>query len=266
MKLSEVKVLVRGAGEVASAIAHKLHRSHFKVCMTEISQPLAVSRGASFCEAIYEGKMTVEGVTAFLIHSYEEVFTMWDQGNIPLIIDPQMEIKDWLKPDVLVDAIMAKRNTGVSIADSPFVIGVGPGFCAGRDVHVVVETNNSENLGKVIFKGEPEPDTGIPLEVGQITSERAMFAPVEGIFRASRRMGDMIKSGDNVGWVNDKPVTAQIDGVLRAVLRDKVFVKKGMKLGEVDPRGEVWLVNAIRPRMRTIAGGVLEAIMNRYNV
>jgi xanthine dehydrogenase accessory factor len=263
--LKELRVLIKGGGEVASAIAHKLQRSGFKVCLTEIPRPLAVSRGTSFCEAAYDGVTEVEGVRARRIDSHQEIVPTWERGEIPLLIDPQAGVKEYLKPDIVIDAIMAKRNTGTAINDAPLVIGLGPGFHAGRDVHAVIETNNSENLGKVILQGEAEPNTGIPLEVGLLTRERAMFSPVEGVFHATRQIGDMVGTGDTVGSVEGESVKAQTDGILRALLRDGLHISKGTKLGEVDPRREKWLCYAIRPRMRTIAGGVLEAILMHLN-
>ncbi len=265
MGLNGIVILIRGGGEVGSAIAHKLHRSRFKVCLTEIPQPIAVSHGASFCEAVYEDATEVEGVTARRIDSYGGIAPTWEKGEIPLLVDPQARVKEWLRPDIVIDAIMAKRNTGTAIDDAPFVIGVGPGFSAGKDVHAVIETNNSENLGKVIIDGEPEPNTGIPLEVGQLTRERAMFSAIDGVFHSTLKMGDMVRIGDTVGFIENEPVKAQANGVLRALLRDGLRISKGAKLAEVDPRGEKWLCYAIRPRMRTIAGGVLEAILMRFN-
>ncbi|MBA7715836.1 hypothetical protein ES703_124894 [subsurface metagenome] len=151
------------------------------------------------------------------------------------------------------------------ITDAPLVIGLGPGFRVGRDVHIIVETNNSENIGKVLFSGEAEPNTGIPLEVAGLTEERVLRPPIKGIFRPTRKMGDLVSAGDIVGWVGDSPVRAKIDGVLRAIIRGDIQVDEKTKLGEVDPRGDAELCYTIRPRMRTIAGGVLEAILYHFN-
>ena len=148
-------MLIRGAGEIASSIAYRLCRCHFKVCLTEIEKPQAVSRGAAFSEAVFDGAKTIMEVTAELVPpSLDEVYNAWKRGNIPLVINPYASIKDKLKPDVLVDAIMAKQNIGTKITDAPLVIGVGPGFYAGRDVHMVIESNHSNNLGGIILEGE----------------------------------------------------------------------------------------------------------------
>ena len=169
-KLSEIVVLIRGAGEMASGVAHRLHQSHFKICMTEIPHPLAVRREVTFSEAIYEGEKEVEGVLAKLIPKPEEIESVWREGHIPILIDPDgKKTRGFLKPDILVDGIMAKKNLGTQINDAPLVIGMGPGFTAGKDVHAVIETNRGHHLGKMILSGSAEPDTGIPGEIGGYT-------------------------------------------------------------------------------------------------
>ena len=266
MKLNERVVLIKGGGEVASGVAHKLYRSHFKICLTELPQPIAVSRGVAFCEAVYDGEKEIEGVIARLVGSAQDIPATWQEDRLPILVDPPAKTRDWLKPDIVIDAVMAKRNLNTGITDASMVIGLGPGFFAGKDTHVVIETNNSENLGKVILDGEAEPHTGIPLEVGGLTAERVLFSSGEGTFHAVKKMGDLVNSGEVVARVGAEPTVARINGVLRALLRDGVEVKKQTKLGEVDPRGEAGLCYTIRPRVRAIAGGVLEAILQRFNV
>ncbi len=182
-KLAELVVLIKGGGEVASGIAHRLHRSHFRVCLTELASALAVSRGTCFSEAVFDGVKVVEGVTAELVSAeLEEINRVWQQGNIPLLIDPEALIKDKIKPDVLIDATMAKRNTCTDMADAPLVIGMGTGFYAGRDVHLVVETNHSYNLGRVILEGEAEENTATPVGISGLTKEMVIWAPQAGHF------------------------------------------------------------------------------------
>lgn len=264
-RLSELVILIKGGGEVASAVAHKLARSRLRVCLTETPLPQAVHRGTTFCEAIYEGEKEVEGVVAELITSPEQVFEVWAQNKIAIIVDPEALIKDFLRPDILIDAIMAKRNLTTKISDAPLVIGLGPGFRAGRDVHMVVETNDGQNLGKVILQGEAESDTGIPLDIDGLTFERVLHAPIAGHFSALKMLGDSVSAGEVVAFVAGQPVKAEIGGILRGLLRDGLEVKKGTKLGEVDPGGAKEACYIIRPRMRAIAGGVLEAILMHYN-
>ena len=265
LELARLVVLIKGGGEVASAVAHKLFRAHFRVCMTEISHPVAVSRGVAFCEAIFDGEKQVEGVVAKLISSAQDISPTWAESKLPIIVDPQASIRNSLHPDVIVDAIMAKKNLGTKISHAPLVIGLGPGFSIGEDVHMIVETNNTENLGKVILSGEAEPDTGIPLGIGGLTQERVLHSPTKGLFHSVREIGDLVVAGDTVVRVGNRPVKAQIDGVLRALLRDGLEVDKQTKLGEIDPSGDKQVCYTIRPRMRAIAGGVLEAILMRFN-
>lgn len=266
-KLSELTVLIRGGGEIASAIAHRLHRSHFRVCLTEIANPVAVSRGTTFSEAVFDGVKTIEGVTAQLVStSLEEIYKVWEQRNIPIVIDPEASVNEELQPDVLVDATMAKRNTGTKITDAPLVIGMGPGFCAGRDVHIVVETNHSNNLGKVIFDGEAEKNTGTPVAIGGLTSERVIWAPQAGTFTTDRKIGDSVIAGEIIGQVGDPGLPAPISGMLRGLMRRGVKVSKNTKLVEVDPVNDKAVCYVIRDKMRAIAGGVIEAIMLKFNV
>ena len=265
-ELTKVVVFIRGGGEVASAVAHRLTRAHLKVCLTEIPRPLAVSRGVAFCEAIYEGKKKIEGIVARHVSSADEIPRLWQANEIPIIIDPEAIIKNTLNPDALVDAIMAKRNRGTRITDAPLVIGLGPGFEAGKDVHMVVETNSSESLGKVILKGATERDTGIPVAIGGLTFERVLHSPEDGLFLTDKEIGDFVAAGEVIAWVAEQPVKADTGGVIRALLRRGTKVVAGTKLGEIDPSGSKKACYTIRPKMRVIAGGVLEAILMRYNV
>jgi len=266
MDLANLVVLIRGGGEVASGVAHKLARARFRVCLTEISQPLAVSRGVAFCEAIYDGEKEVEGIIAKRVESPDQIASVWRQNKLPIIVDPDALVKDTIKPTVLVDALMTKQNLGTKIGDAPMVIGLGPGFKAREDVHIVVETNNSERLGRVIMSGEAEANTGIPVVVDGLTAERVLHSPSGGQLTTDKDIGDMVKAGDTVALVASQPLKAKIGGVVRALLRNGTVVGKGAKLGEIDPSGDKEACYTIRPRMRAIAGGVLEAIMIRFNV
>jgi xanthine dehydrogenase accessory factor len=265
-QLSDIVVMIKGGGEVATAVGHRLYQSRFKVCLTEEPHPTAINRGVVFCEAVYEGEKEVEGVVAKLITSAEEVLPTWEEDKLPIIVDPEASIRHLLHPDVIVDAIMARKNLGTKINDATLVIGLGPGFTAGKDVHVVVETNNSENLGRIILTGEAEANTGIPISIGGLTKERVLYSPGKGLFRSAREIGDLVAAGDAVAWVGNSLVKARIDGVLRALLRDGVEVNKETKVGEIDPSGDKWVCYAIRARTRAIAGGVLEAILMHFNV
>ena len=265
-KLPELKVLIKGGGEVASGIAYRLHHGRLRVCLTEIANPLAVSRGVTFSEAVFDGVKTIMGVRAELVAtSPEEIYRLWEQGNIPIVIDPEVSIKKKIKPDVLVDAIMAKRNAGTKISDAPLVIGIGPGFYAGRDAHIVVESNNSSDLGKVILKGEAEKNTGIPVEVGGLTKERVVWSPEAGIFTSDREIGDSVAADEVVGWIGDLPLKAPISGMLRGLVRSGVRVSTSSKLIEVDPINDKNICNIITKKVWQIGEGVLRAIVLRLN-
>jgi len=265
-KLGELIVLIRGAGEMASGVAHRLYRSHFKVCLLEIEQPIAVRREVSFCGAIYEGEKEVEGIRAKFIRHPEEIPSVWKEEKIPLLVDPEgKETRKCLKPDVVVDAIMAKHNLGTRLSDASLVIGLGPGFTAGKDVHVAIETNRGHNLGRVILSGSAEPDTGIPGEIGGYGVERVLRTMKAGIFRPKKLIGDRINKGSVVAVVDDYPIIAVISGVIRGLLSEGVGAKKGMKVGDIDPRGKRELCFSISEKARAIGGGVLEAILSRFN-
>jgi xanthine dehydrogenase accessory factor len=262
--ISDIKVGLRGGGDLASGIAWRLYQSGFKVFITEIAKPLAVRRKVAFCEAVYDGRAEVEGVEAVLIPKAEDVYSIWGQGKIPLLVDPQCEAKRVIEPHVIVDAILAKKNLGTTIHDAPLVIALGPGFEAGKDAHFVVETNRGHNLGRLIASGTAEPNTGVPGPVRGITAERVLRAPVEGKWQNILDIGDEVKKGDVVGSVNSVPVEAQIAGVIRGLLRSGTTVTEGLKLGDIDPRGNKEFCYTISEKSRALGGTVLEGILRVY--
>jgi xanthine dehydrogenase accessory factor len=266
-RIEDLVVLIRGAGEVASGVAHRLHRSHFKICMLEIPHPIAVRREVSFCDAVYNGEKEVEGVRAKFISTQEEISSVWKKEKIPILVDPDsQETLHFLKPDVLIDAIMAKRNLGIQINDAPLIIGLGPGFTAGTDVHVVIETNRGHNLGKVILNGAAESDTGVPGEIGGYAVERVLRTMKKGIFHPHKSIGERVNKGSVVAVVDDFPVIARISGVVRGLLVEGIEAKKGMKVGDIDPRGKKEHCFTISDKTRAIGGGVLEAILYWFNL
>jgi len=262
-KVSQTRVLIRGAGEQASGVAHRLFASGFKVCLVETSLPLAVRRTVSFCEAVYDREKIVEGVSAVRIDEPAEVFSVWDEEKLPLLVDPENNIKNFLKPHVLVDAILDKRNVGTKITDAPLVVALGPGFTAGKDAHVVVETNRGHDLGRLIFEGEAEPNTGVPGVIAGFGAERVFRAPREGVFKVCKEIGDMIAANEILAYVEGEPIRANISGVIRGLLRDGTKVTKGLKAGDIDPRGEQSYCTRISEKARSLGGSVLEAILSQ---
>jgi len=263
-RISDIRVGLRGGGDLASGVAWRLYQCGFKVFITEIAKPMAVRRKVAFCEAVYDGRATVEGVEAVLIQKAEEVYPVWDQGKIPLLVDPPCEAKKIIQPDVIVDAILAKKNLGTTITDAPLVIALGPGFEAGKDAHFVVETNRGHNLGRLITSGSAEPNTGIPGPVHGMTTERVLRAPADGRWQNTLDIGDQVKKGDVVGSVDAAPVKAQIDGVVRGLIRSAIAVTEGLKIGDIDPRGNKAFCYTISEKSRALGGTVLEGILRIY--
>jgi xanthine dehydrogenase accessory factor len=262
-EIAQTRVLIRGAGEMASGVAHRLFKSGFKVCFTEISLPLAVRRLVSFCEAVYDHEKTVEEVTARRITKPAEIFSVWEEGKIPLLVDSENKTKDFLNPHVLIDAILAKRNIGTKITHAPLVVGLGPGFKAAKDVHVVIETNRGHNLGRLIFEGEAEPNTGVPGIIAGYGMERVIRAPQNGKFKILKDIGDMVSEGETVAHVEGAPISANISGIIRGLLRDGTEVTQGLKAGDIDPRGERSYCTTISEKARALGGSVLEAILSQ---
>jgi xanthine dehydrogenase accessory factor len=263
--LNDLVILIRGAGEMATGVAHRLAPCHFKVCMTETSNPQAVRREVAFSEAIFDSEKEVEGVTAKRVESAECISEAWREGKIPILIDPDARVKDILKPDVFIDATLSKKNLGTKMTDATLVIGLGPGFHAGKDVHLVIETNRGHDLGRIISNGEAEANTGIPGNIGGYTEERVIRAPKGGKFNALKKIGDGVKANEKVGFIENIAVRSRIAGVVRGLLRDGTDVWKGMKLGDVDPRGIKAHCHTISDKARTISGGVLQAILEHFN-
>ena len=258
-------VLIRGAGDLASGIALRLHRSGMRVVMTDLPQPTAIRRTVSFSQAIVHGETWVEDVTARLA-TVETVPAILNAGEIPVLADPDCRCRAVLKPDVLVDAILAKRNLGTTIHDAPVVVGVGPGFTAGEDCHAVVETMRGHYLGRVIYHGSAIPNTNIPGLIGGYAGERVLRAPANGEFRQALEIGAQVQAGDIAGWVGDAPMRCTIGGVLRGILPTGVVVHKGMKAGDVDPRCELDHCFCASDKALAVGGGVLEAILNLTGV
>jgi xanthine dehydrogenase accessory factor len=264
-RLNDLVILIRGAGEMATGVAHRLASCHFKICMTETSNPQAVRREVAFSEAIFHSEKEVEGITAKRIDSPDRISGVWREGKIPILIDPKAEVKDFLKPDVLINATLAKKNLGTKMTDALLVIGLGPGFYAGKDIHLVIETNRGHDLGRIISKGEAEPNTGIPGSIAGYTEKRVIRAPKGGKFKTLKKIGDGVRANEKVGMIGNVEVRSRIAGVIRGLLRDGTEAWKGMKLGDVDPRGIKAHCYTISDKARTISGGVLQAILEHFN-
>ena len=259
--LGEIKVLVRGGGDLASGVIYRLHRAGFRVMVIELAQPTVIRRAVAFAAAMFDDVVEIEGVVGRRVDSLEQALPVLTAGEVPVMVDPLGETISRWGPDALVDAILAKRNLGTTINDAPIVVGLGPGFVAGVDVHAVVETKRGHYLGRVILEGAAVPDTGIPGEVMGHTVERVLRAPRSGILQATKHIGDEVRAGEIMAQVDGEPVIAKIDGVLRGLLADGFGVTKGMKVGDVDPRGVRDHCFSISDKALAIGGGALEAIL-----
>nr|WP_300094476.1 selenium-dependent molybdenum cofactor biosynthesis protein YqeB [Sedimentibacter sp.] len=255
-------VLVRGGGDIASGVVQKLHRSGFRVLILETKQPTSIRREVCFSEAVYNKKMVLEDTVCILAENADEIYNAWEKDQIPIAVDPEGHYIKELKPDVVVDSIIAKKNTGMRMERATITVAVGPGFCAGKDVDAVIESNRGHNLGRIIFEGEADPNTKTPGNIDGFTWERVIYSPCKGTFRTTHNIGDIIKCGETVATVDGKEVKAKIDGILRGILRDNTHVTENFKVGDVDPRVDQ-LENcfSISDKARAIGGGVLEAVM-----
>lgn len=253
--------LVKSGGDLATGVAHRLFRCGFPVVCTELPQPTVVRRTVAFAEAVYSGEVTVEGVTARRVDSVRQVRATLAEGIVPVLVDPQARAIRSLRPRVVVDAIMAKRNTGATIADAPVVIGLGPGFEAGVDCHAVVETLRGHNLGRVILSGAAAPNTGTPAVRSGFGEERVLRAPAAGIIQPVHFIGDRVEKGEVVARVDGYEVRAGVSGLLRGMIKEGLVVRTGLKVGDVDPGADRSACYTISDRALAVAGGVVEAIM-----
>lgn len=255
---------MKGAGDLASGVAYRLYRCGLDVIMTEVAKPLAVRRTVSFAEAVYENSVSIEGVTAQLAGTVEQALTLLENKIIPVLVDPAAEVVKILRPLIVVDAIMAKRNLGTAIDDALLVIGLGPGFLAGGDVHVVIETCRGHNLGRALYSGSAVPNTGAPGAIDGHTWKRLLRAPMDGVVHQSLPIGEQVEAGSVVAWVGNAPVYAEITGIIRGMIKENVWISAGTKIGDIDPRVDTEC-NTISDKALSIGGGVLEAVFHHIN-
>lgn len=268
---SDKLVIVRGAGDLATGTIHALVSAGYPVVALEVPQPSSIRREVSFSEAVYEGTKTVEGVTAVLAKDAQEALTLAAEGTPAILVDPVCDILKTVRPAVLIDVVLAKRNLGTHRDMAPLTIALGPGFEAGVDVDYVVETMRGPALGRVIEKGFALPNTGIPGVVGGFTAERVIHAPASGILQAVRKIGDRVEKGETIAVIEPISalrqaqgtfsVTASLTGVLRGLIRDGYPVKKGLKIADIDPRPDSYpLCFQISDKSRRIAQSVLTIV------
>lgn len=254
-------IVIKGAGDLATGAAVRLYQAGLRLLMTEIPEPTVVRRTVAFAEAIYLGETRVEGILARRCADLAEAEAVLAADMIPVLIDPEAQVVPRLRPTVLIDGIMAKRNLGTRITDAPVTIALGPGFVAGRDVHAVIETQRGHYLGRIIFAGAALPDTGVPGDIGGYTRERVLRAPVTGRLARPLAIGARVDAGQTVAWVDEAPVVAAISGTLRGILREGVAVTAGTKLGDVDPRAEPAHCFSVSDKSLAVGGATLAATL-----
>ena len=255
-------ILIRGAGDIATGIALRLHRAGFQIVMTDLPQPTSIRRTVCFSEALRLGQVLVEDVRARRANTAREALDIAAAGDIAVLADPECALLPQLHPAALVDAILAKHNLGTHRNMAPVVVAVGPGFTAGEDCHAAVETMRGHTLGRVIYDGAALPNTNIPGLIGGYAGERVLRAPADGVFHQILNIGDEVKAGDIAGEVDGQPMRCTIGGVLRGLLADGTPVHKGMKSGDVDPRCRPEYCATASDKALAVGGGVLEAILH----
>lgn len=259
-------IIVRGGGDIASGTINRLHNMGFRVLVLEIPNPNFIRRKVCYGEAVYEGEFSLEGTISKLACSLEEIYSIWEEKKIPVYIDSEMKILEKLSPDVIIDGILAKKNLGMSKELAPVTIGLGPGFEAGKNVHAVIETNRGHNLGRIIYEGKATENTGIPGIIQGYGKERVIYASAEGILKTVHDIGDVVQKDEIIAYIGTEPVKASLTGLIRGMIRGGSFVKKGLKISDIDPR-EDQLENCytISDKARTVSGGAAEAVFFLLN-
>ncbi len=256
-----ITVLVRGGGDVASGVIYRLHCAGFPVIVTELPTPLLIRRAVSYGDAVYSRQTTVEGVKARLVESMAAAHSALSRGIVPVITEPERVVLEWTHPVIVVDGRMAKNRLDTTLSDAPLVIALGPGYFAGRDCHAIVETNSGHRLGRVIWRGGAEADTGVPRE-GHATYSRALRAPMDGHVKPEAAIGDFIHTGQIIARIGDEAIAALYNGVLRGLIHERVFVKRGMKIADLDFQAQREHCFTLSDRSLAIGGGVLEAVFS----
>ena len=269
IKNMENLVIVRGGGDIATGTIDRLYQCGFKVLVLEAAAPSAIRRNVAFSEAVYQGEQRVEDVTCFLAENIEDAVIMLNEGKLVMLVDPEGASIRHLKPMAVVDAILAKKNLGTNKGMADITVALGPGFEAGKDVDVVIETMRGHSLGRVIYQGTAIKNTGIPGVIGGYAKERVIHSPAEGKLKNEKKITDIVKQGDIIARIETGeesiPVKATIDGLLRGLIRDGYPVTNGFKIADIDPRiDEYDNCFTISDKARCIAGGVLEAILHLY--
>ena len=259
-----MKVVIRGGGDLATGVAEVLYQSGFKILILDIEKPSSIRRSVCFSEAIYDGIIQVENIICKKVENENDIEKCWNEKIIPIMVDEKGEIIKKIKPNVVVDSIIAKKNLGTTKEMAPITIALGDGFEAGKDVDIVVETMRGHNLGRVITSGRAMKNTGIPGEIKGVSKDRVIYSLANGIFSSVKKIGDTVQKDEIIGYVGDVEIRGKISGVLRGIIREGYEVTENMKIGDIDPRiEEKSNCFTISDKARSLGGAVLRAIMFR---
>lgn len=259
-----MKVVIRGGGDLATGVAEVLYQSGFKILILDIEKPSSIRRSVCFSEAIYDGVTKVEDIICKKVENENEIEKCWNEKIIPIMVDEKGEIIKKIKPDVVVDSIIAKKNLGTTKDMAPITIALGDGFEAGKDVDIVIETMRGHNLGRIITSGRAMKNTGIPGEIKGVSKDRVIYSKANGIFSSVKKIGDTVQKDEIIGYVGDVEIRGKISGVLRGIIREGYEVTENMKIGDIDPRiEEKNNCFTISDKARSLGGAVLRAIMFR---
>ena len=259
-----MKIVIRGGGDLATGVAEVLYQSGFKILILDIEKPSSIRRSVCFSEAIYDGIIQVENIICKKVENENDIEKCWNEKIIPIMVDEKGEIIKKIKPDVVVDSIIAKKNLGTTKEMAPITIALGDGFEAGKDVDIVIETMRGHNLGRIITSGRAMKNTGIPGEIKGVSKDRVIYSLANGIFSSVKKIGDTVQKDEIIGYVGDVEIRGKISGVLRGIIRDGYEVTENMKIGDIDPRiEEKNNCFTISDKARSLGGAVLRAIMFR---
>ena len=259
-----MKVVIRGGGDLATGVAEVLYQSGFKILILDIEKPSSIRRSVCFSEAIYDGVVKVENIICKKVENENEIEKCWSEKIIPIMVDEKGEIIKKIKPDVVVDSIIAKKNLGTTKEMAPITVALGDGFEAGKDVDIVIETMRGHNLGRIITSGRAMKNTGIPGEIKGVSKDRVIYSLANGRFSSVKKIGDTVQKDEIIGYVGDVEIRGKISGVLRGIIREGYEVTENMKIGDIDPRTEEKNnCFTISDKARSLGGAVLRAIMFR---
>lgn len=254
-------VALRGGGDLASGVALRLHRAGLPVLILEQERPLTVRRRVAFANVVFDAKTSVEGIHARVTLNLDEAQDLIVNGAIPVLVEPEDAYLEDLKARVTVDARMLKQAVPSLLGATEFLVGIGPGFVVGENCHAVVESKRGHALGRVIWEGSAEVDTGIPGSISKHNVDRVLRAPADGFLEAAKDIGEAVDQGEVIASVSSQELVAPFAGVLRGLIHPSVALHKGMKIGDLDPRNDTSYVDRVSDKALAIGGGVLEAIL-----